>query len=100
MLKAKHTALPWEYFKGNANGKGLIRIESGIDARPSGIHIASLTRTPENEANADFIITACNAHEDLVSVAQKALAVLEEVEAESFLRDEIRQALAKAGVNP
>ena len=45
------------YFVGNANGRGLIRIE----VEGTGEHIASLTRSKRNEAWAHRIVQAVNA---------------------------------------
>ena len=97
----EHTTTPWEYFKGNANGKGLVRIESGIDARPSGIHIASLVRNEESEANAAFIVKACNTHEKLVKIARayrNLLKTMAQTEGEVATFHHINDVLAAAGV--
>ena len=45
---------PWDYFVGNANGRGLIRIEQ----LGTGVHIASLQRGAVSEANARLIAAA------------------------------------------
>jgi hypothetical protein len=47
---------PWDYFIGNANGKGLIRIEC------QGRHIASMPRGKESEEFAKLIVDSVNAH--------------------------------------
>ena len=93
-----HTPTPWDYFKGNANGKGLIRIESGIDARPSGVHISSLTRSEENEANAELIVIAVNNHKNLVETLRyvEEILVIEKNLPQTLRK--VREALAKAGV--
>lgn len=49
-----HTTGPWTYFVGNANGRGLIRIEQ----EGTGKHIASLVRGDEAEKNAALIAAA------------------------------------------
>lgn len=61
-----YTALPWTYFVGNANGRGLIRIEGDISSEEAGHHIASMARGAVSEANAAFIVRACNSHNDLL----------------------------------
>ncbi|TPK42266.1 MULTISPECIES: hypothetical protein [unclassified Mesorhizobium] len=58
MSEAKHTPGPWDYFVGNANGRGLVRIETANDAPVAGIHIASMVRGTESEANACLIAAA------------------------------------------
>jgi hypothetical protein len=54
--QAQHSPLPWTYFVGNANGRGLIRIEQ----EGTGVHVASMPRGAVSEANADYIVRACN----------------------------------------
>lgn len=98
-MNAKHTLGPWTWFKGNANGKGLIRIESSCDARPSGIHISSLTRSPENEANAALIaaapelLEACNAY---IRYLQAKIDSGRFKYAEAQLKNQCLAAIAKA----
>lgn len=73
-----------DYFVGNANGRGLIRIEACSESPEAGDHIASLTRTAKNEANAKHIVLCWNTHEELVEAlegAAKALAMLTEPDA-------------------
>ncbi|HXE09583.1 MAG TPA: hypothetical protein VN612_16895 [Acidobacteriaceae bacterium] len=54
-----HTPGPWTYFVGNANGRGLIRIETAHDAKPvAGVHIASMARGGVSKANARLIAAA------------------------------------------
>lgn len=59
--KAKHTPGPWTYFVGNANGRGLIRIEQ----YGTGEHITSLARGAIGEANAGRIVACVNACEGM-----------------------------------
>lgn len=65
----KDLALPLDVFIGNANGKGLIRIETSIDARPSGVHITSLTR--DKKEYAELIVRAVNNHDALLNVCRE-----------------------------
>lgn len=58
MKEATHTPGPWDYFVGNANGRGLIRVETAHDAPVAGVHIASAVRGAESEANARLIAAA------------------------------------------
>lgn len=84
------TAGRWDCFVGNANGRGLIRIEA------AGLHIASLTRGAENEANALYICEAVNAHDALVAqVASLREALTQCADALEGYADE-RQAAAEA----
>lgn len=55
-----YTPGPWSMFLGNANGKGLIRIETDHAAPIAGIHICALTRSKENERNGLLIQEAPN----------------------------------------
>jgi hypothetical protein len=61
---------PLDYFVGNANGRGLIRIETGPGAKVAGEHIASLTRTKQNEAYADALVFRFNEYGALRSLAR------------------------------
>ena len=60
----KHTPGPWTYFVGNANGRGLIRVEADHDSPAAGTHIASLTR--DRVEDAKLIISAVNERDRLV----------------------------------
>lgn len=67
-----HTPGPWTYFVGNANGRGLIRIETAHDAKPvAGVHIASMARGGVSEANARLIAAA----PELLSIAERWAAL-------------------------
>lgn len=57
-MSAKHTPGPWDYFVGNANGRGLIRVETAASAATAGVHVASLARGGNSEANARLIAAA------------------------------------------
>lgn len=54
----QHTPGPWDFFIGNTNGRGLIRIEASIDSPAAGTHIASLARGKISEENARLIAVA------------------------------------------
>ena len=86
-----HTPTPWTFIKSKTSG--LMHVESSIDAVQSGVHISSVT----NKENAEFIVTACNAHEDLVKALELAQTYLEDNAPHSALHV-IKQAVAKAGV--
>ena len=56
----EHSPLPWTYFVGNANGRGLIRIECGLRSTDAGHHIASMPRGPRSAADAKLLTEAVN----------------------------------------
>lgn len=72
--KVAHTAGPWDYFVGNANGRGLIRIEQ----KGTGVHIASMVRGPESEANAKFITDAMEVATETGMTPRQLVAALHE----------------------
>lgn len=82
----KHTPGPWTYFVGNADGRGLIRIEVDRSADGAGTHIASMQRGTQSEANAAFIVRACNAHDGLVAALETAKEYIRQDMYESGLR--------------
>lgn len=64
--KAKHTATPWKAVA------GLNRWNITTTDKPRTYNICSInTERMEQEANAAFIVTACNAHEDFLLLLQK-----------------------------
>ena len=87
MTQTAHTPGPLNYFVGNANGKGLIRIETDADAPVAGVHIASMPRGAQSEADAARLVLAWNCHEDMLEAlkpklsAKTRMAVNEWVEA-------------------
>ena len=68
--KAAHTPGPWDCFVGNADGRGLIRIEQ----YGTGQHIASMQRGAVSEANARLIAAA----PDLLEAMQACVRSYEE----------------------
>jgi hypothetical protein len=58
--KAGHTftAGPWDYFVGNANGRGLVRVEAAISSDDAGEHICSFPRGSKGEAHAALLAEA------------------------------------------
>lgn len=59
--------------------------------------LANTPRISEAEANAAFIVRACNAHEDLVAALREAQAALNGAPNTVGLHTQIDAALAKAG---
>jgi hypothetical protein len=109
-MEAKHTATPWYvekqtyksssfYIRGSdENGNQLAWAKGAV------AHIPRSTVMP-SKANAEFIVRACNAHDDLVKAIHAALSlnVLSEGRVNPGSRmEEVRNmlsaALAKAGV--
>jgi hypothetical protein len=88
-----HTATPWRISGySDVNGNYL-----HIGAETSPMVLASMNeRHVDTKANAEFIVRACNAHDDLVRVLKKIRR--NDLPAnEQPLWDEICAALAKAG---
>lgn len=61
----EHTQGPWTCFVGNANGRGLIRIESSSESPIPGKHICSMPRGGISEQNAQLIAAAPELYEAL-----------------------------------
>ena len=65
-----HTPGPWEFAPGYDNTDGDLSLGGIIGA--DGTHIVRVWNDQDNaKADAQFIITACNAHEELVSIVEK-----------------------------
>ena len=109
--KMKHTPTPWSVEESGYTQSKIYGCDSAGKVVFSTVDV--LKETPEQEANAEFIVTACNAHEDLV----KALKYMNHIDPEegycicpqkSGDRDKLHSsvcrdaflALAKAGVKP
>lgn len=56
-----HVRGPWDYFIGNANGRGLIRIEASHASPDAGEIVCTMVRGKRSEANAKLICDAVNA---------------------------------------
>lgn len=66
-MMADHTKGPWNYFVGNANGRGLIRIE--VDG--TGEHIASMPRGNKSEDRARLMTAAPDLLEALKKIVRE-----------------------------
>jgi len=91
-----HTATPWKNHGPNDKGRCLI-----ADTGDSGICEVFIGVNERGEANAAFIVRACNAHDDLVKALQRAERVLNHVGGAPSGEilgawEEARAALAKA----
>jgi hypothetical protein len=99
-VRFKHTPRPWNYFVGDANGRGLIRIEQ----HNTGEHIASMLRNEASEANARLIAAAPDllaALQGLLTHACIADAAPEDVDEEDrALERAARAAIAEATAEP
>lgn len=65
---------PWDYFIGNSNGRGLIRIETSHSAPFPGVHIASMPRGEQSEWNARLIAAAPYLYSYVKEIADKPLS--------------------------
>lgn len=73
--KAGHTftAGPWAVFVGNANGRGLVRVEADLTSDDAGEHICSFPRGSKGEAHAALVAEAGTvAHETGLTPRQLA----------------------------
>lgn len=71
----EHTPGPWTVAKRNSKLVSLISANSeGGDAN-GGVYVAK-TQGPDSDANAAFIIRACNSHYDLIEALREARAAL------------------------
>jgi hypothetical protein len=89
-MSTKHTPGPWDYFVGNANGRGLIRVETACQAPVAGVHITSLARGVQSEADARLIA----ASPELFDVAKHVRDAIDE--GEDIDLDRVLAAIAKA----
>jgi hypothetical protein len=69
-----HTALPWTYRQCTLDTPHSVRF--WIDG-PNMEPIADVKENAEPEANAAFIVTACNAHHDLLEACKLAANAIE-----------------------
>ena len=83
-----HTPTPW-IFKEGYHNNSMIYSENA--------ELISVFQD-DNKANAQFIVKACNAHEELVKALKKALDIIENEypECQQHEFDCLRQALKKA----
>ena len=90
----KHTATPPYHYLEVQRKNGLIGFEirakdesviCEIDAKPYLVHV--------KEANAEFIVRACNSHEELLEACKQALSVYKK---ESYNTASLEQAISKA----
>lgn len=63
-MLTKHTPLPWDYFTGRTRH----HVEVAYGAPGMGTAICSVPKS--QEANAEFIVRACNAHYDLLAALE------------------------------
>jgi hypothetical protein len=106
-----HTATPWAYFKNDPTHNRNYTITDNPQATAQGIgvgtvvvaNIPPISTTDHHEANAAFIVTACNAHHDLLEACKLALSEFEAYEYSESIDDpawpviqQLRAAIAKA----
>ncbi len=81
-VSTMHSKTPWIIEKGMWANEGQIFIESEESGNTHKQHVAKLGYAydkqgkDQREANAAFIVTACNAHDELVGALEQALPVL------------------------
>lgn len=96
----KHTPTPWKTEKNKdayAGGTGI------LPRKHSGHYVGVMFRSNPNEANdAEFIVRACNAHEELLEATKNAVVFLEAsmvtkpTDDVSMALSHLRAAIAKA----
>ena len=84
----KHTATPWKQHKGQW---GIHNIEDSKEGQ-----LLCEVQGSDSEANAAFIVKACNAHEDLLRLLKLSLEDLEDYGTYSVDILEIKRAIANA----
>lgn len=93
---SQHTPTPWNIHQPSYNETPLI---FGLGDDYAIAEISGVDQT-NKEASAEFIVRACNAHEDLINALTGALEYIEEdcIESKDFTLNLIKEALKKAGV--
>jgi hypothetical protein len=105
-MEAKHTATPWKWTTGEGTKTAGGRIESDTSAFGLETHIADMVTVNQNlKADAEFIVRACNMHEELVTALKNAgqeLLALDNGKRPSVSAriEEVRRALAKINSTP
>lgn len=99
----KHTPLPWTTRKSGTSGDVGIAAPGceGVIAECFEEFAAKFYMLPEEAAaNAEFIVLACNSHEDLLRAAREALQTLDRLPADTLtvpgVSRHLRSAIAKA----
>lgn len=98
----KHTPLPWFEMNSHKAGFRNIAHQDPNDLRHT-THICELFPSTEAVPNCSFIVTACNAHYDLLNACKAALPLLERMSTgvtKELARDAagpIKAAITKAG---
>jgi hypothetical protein len=79
MTETKHTPTPW-YWEHNPNGHGpYVRATNGTKRKIAATwcqNQSPVSNIKQNEANAEFIVRACNAHDNLVAALDAAYGEL------------------------
>ena len=89
----KHTPLPWELSDHDANGQRIVRGEH-IEICTCWHHcVGSIEK--EMEANAAFIVQACNSHDDIVAALEAMYAIHTGEHADNY-QEALTKALNKA----
>ncbi len=112
MSDTKHTELPWtrcvlelEGPEGKQSKTVALQHQIRALSLPLAVsHVAIVAPNEQGEANAEFIVRACNAHDDLLAACEDAAFVLGKVldkdianwERSDGLHNRLRAAIAKA----
>jgi len=100
--QVKHTATPW---KGDIIVDGALETAVIYGANPDDLDEVCRMASPElaiDKANRDFIVTACNAHDELVAVCERTLSWLTSYHGHGAdkVYKQMRDALENAKVKP
>lgn len=95
--ETKHTPTPWDYgYQGGKYGKGELLITGDKGEEYSALVGQIHTIDPkEAEANAAFIVRACNAHDELVAALECAAESIEAFGAQAAKLPEQKEQLRK-----
>lgn len=77
-MKTTHTETPWRVGEGrtNLNGDAMKTIKGADGIIFAFVSDENLITNPRQEANAAFIVTACNAHEGLITAIGTAVEII------------------------
>ena len=71
-MTTQHTTEPWNQFREDENGKEAFKIVPAWGR--NGMYFVATCYGPDAEANAEFIVRACNSHDALLAALEGLLA--------------------------
>lgn len=92
----KHTALPWHMELENYEDGIDIMLYNKHNNDLATLHSGYYFTLEEAKANAEFIVRACNCHEELLEACKLAVSCMAGYEELLVWRTQIKQALANA----